>query len=165
MIRIHITFDIAVDRLLGHEGNYVNNPNDPGGETKFGISKRSYPKLDIRNLTREDAIAIYKRDFWDPISLSVPDSVKYQMFDFAVNSGIDNAIRALQRAIGVSDDGHWGPISNGTAESIPESDMLMLMIAERLDWMTYRSNWQDASKGWTRRMAKNLKYAAADNEV
>ena len=160
-----ITFLTSVNRVLGHEGNYVNNPNDPGGETNWGISKRSYPQLDIRNLSREDAIAIYERDFWNPIKLSVPDSVKYQMFDFAVNSGIDNSIRALQRAIGVSDDGHWGSISDGTAQSTAESDMLMLTVAERIDFMTKRSNWQYAGKGWSRRMAQNLRYAAQDNEV
>ena len=50
-----LTFDTAFDRLIGHEGGYVNNPADPGGETKYGISKRSYPSLNIANLTREMA--------------------------------------------------------------------------------------------------------------
>src|SRR5690606_28008981 len=54
-------FRRAVEVVLKHEGGYVNNPSDPGGETKYGISKRSYPELDIANLTQEDAIAIYYR--------------------------------------------------------------------------------------------------------
>src|SRR5574343_326744 len=60
-----MTFDQAFDRLIGHEGGYVFDPHDPGGETKFGISKRAYPALDIAALTLADAKAIYRRDYWD----------------------------------------------------------------------------------------------------
>lgn len=159
-----ITFDIAFDRLINHEGGYVNNPTDPGGETKWGISKRSYPQLDIRNLSRDDAKQIYLKDFWIVVG-GVHDSVFFQLFDFAVNSGIDNAIRGLQRAINVADDGHWGPHSQSVAATVSESDMLMLVIAERLDFMRKCKNWKDASGGWAARIASNLRYAATDNEV
>uniref|UniRef100_UPI0039E582BF glycosyl hydrolase 108 family protein n=1 Tax=Klebsiella pneumoniae TaxID=573 RepID=UPI0039E582BF len=60
-------FDDLIGRVLGHEGGYVNDPRDPGGETQFGISKRAYPNVDIKGLTRETAISIYKRDFWDRV--------------------------------------------------------------------------------------------------
>ena len=49
------TFDQVIDRVLAHEGGYVNDPDDPGGETKYGISKKAYPKIDIKNLTKEEA--------------------------------------------------------------------------------------------------------------
>lgn len=158
-------FDIAFDRLLkpGHEGGYVNNPKDPGGETKFGISKRSYPHLNIKNLTREDVYKIYKEDFWDRIYADkLPNSVSFQLFDFAVNSGIGTAIRYFQRALNVADDGWWGPISQKAAESFSEADMILNLNAERLDFMTRLSNWENASRGWTRRIAQNLKYGATD---
>ena len=58
--QMNLNFEDAFDRLISHEGGYVNDPLDPGGETKFGISKRSYPTLDIAALTREDARAIYR---------------------------------------------------------------------------------------------------------
>lgn len=58
-------FEEAVEFVLAYEGGYVNDPNDPGGETNFGISKRAYPNVDIKNLTREDVIDIYRRDYWD----------------------------------------------------------------------------------------------------
>ena len=64
-----MNFDIAFDRLMGHEGGLVDHPNDPGGLTKFGISQRSYPNIDIRKLTREDSKAIYRRDFWSRASM------------------------------------------------------------------------------------------------
>jgi lysozyme family protein len=57
-------FDDLIGRVLTHEGGYVSDPRDPGGETRFGIAKRSYPNVDIKALTRDDAIAIYRRDFW-----------------------------------------------------------------------------------------------------
>lgn len=157
-------FDNAFDRLIGHEGGYVNNPKDPGGETNWGISKRSYPNLDIKKLTREDARKIYRRDFWDRIKADkLPDGVAFQVFDFAVNSGIETAIRYLQRTVNVADDGYWGPISQAAADKMDESDMIMLLNAERLDFMTRLKNWDTFSKGWARRIAKNLKYGAEDS--
>lgn len=160
-----LTFDQAFDRLIGHEGGYVNHPNDPGGETKFGISKRSYPSLNIANLSREMAKAIYLKDFWMPLGEEAHPAIKYQAFDFAVNSGIQTAIRKLQQAIGVADDGVFGPASRARLASLPVSDVLMLYNAERLEFYTKLSTWSDFGKGWSRRVAKNLRYAVMDNEV
>lgn len=159
-----MTFDDCFTRLLGHEGQYVNNPRDPGGETNWGISKRSYPNVDIKNLTRGQAREIYMRDFWLRINADkLQDGVAYQLFDFAVNSGIETAVRYFQRAVGVADDGHWGPASQAAADVMSESDQIMLLNAERLDYMTRLSNWPDASKGWSRRIAGNLRYGAQDS--
>lgn len=157
-------FEDAFDRLIGHEGGYVNNPADPGGETNWGISKRSYPTVDIKNLSRWAAADIYRRDFWDQVHAdALPDGVVFQLFDFAVNSGISTAIRYLQRAVGVADDGHWGPISQAALQKYSESDLIMLLLAERLDFMTRLSNWPDASRGWARRIANNLRFGAEDS--
>ncbi|MFS8082999.1 MAG: glycosyl hydrolase 108 family protein, partial [Ginsengibacter sp.] len=60
-------FDAAVDSVLGEEGGYVNNPADPGGETQWGISKRAFPDVDIKALTRDAAKALYKAHYWDPL--------------------------------------------------------------------------------------------------
>lgn len=160
-----ITFDICFDRLIGHEGGYVNDPNDPGGETNWGISKRSYPILDIVNLTREDSKAIYLRDFWMRVRADrLPGSVAYQLFDFAVNSGCDTAIRHLQKSVGVADDGYWGPISQMAADKMSESDMIMSLCGQRLMFMTGLSNWKYHGKGWARRIASNLLMAVGDTE-
>lgn len=157
-------FDTAFDRLIGHEGGYVNDPNDPGGETKWGISKRAYPHLDIKNLTREDARAIYRRDFWQRIRADkLADGVAFQLFDFAVNSGVETSIRYLQRALGVADDGHWGAVSQAAADASSESDLILLLNAERLDYMTRLKNWPDHGRGWARRIAGNLRYGAIDS--
>lgn len=159
-----MNFNDAFERLLGHEGGYSNDPSDPGGETNWGISKRSYPTVDVKNLQRWDAEAIYRRDFWDKINAEkLPDGAAFQLFDFAVNSGIETSVRYFQRAIGVADDGHWGPISQAAVDSKSESDLIMLVLAERLDFMTKLKNWPDASRGWARRIANNLRYGAKDS--
>ena len=158
-------FNTAFDRTLSHEGHYTDGKDDPGGETNWGISKRAYPNIDIRNLTREGAREIYKRDFWDRIGLedNVPDGVTYQLFDFAVNSSIETTIRYFQRALGVADDGHFGPVSYAAMRKATETDMIMRLNAERLDYMTRLKNWSINSKGWTRRIANNLRYGAEDS--
>ena len=159
-----MTFDTMFDRLLGHEGGYSNDPADPGGETNWGISKRSYPNIDIKNLTRDGAKQIYRRDFWDRIhGERLHDGVAFQVFDFAVNSGIETAVRYLQRALRVADDGDWGPESQKAANATPESDQILRLNAERLDYMTRLKNWPHAGKGWARRIAGNLRYGALDS--
>lgn len=156
-------FNTAFDRLLGNEGGYSNNPNDPGGETNWGISKRSYPHVDIRNLTRDGAKAIYLADFWNRIHADeLPQGAVFQAFDFAVNSGIETAVRKLQRAVGVADDGHWGPVTHAAALALSPTDMIMLLNAERIEFMTSLSNWKDAGRGWMRRIAADLRYGAID---
>ena len=89
----------AVSRVLKDEGGFVDNGADPGGETKFGISKRSYPHLDIRNLTRDDAIEIYFRDWWERLHFDqLPAGIAGKVFDLAVNMGAHAAFVCLQRA-------------------------------------------------------------------
>jgi lysozyme family protein len=154
-----------LDRLLGHEGRYVNDINDPGGETNWGISKRSYPHLDIAALTRDAAAQIYWTDFWTKVEADkLPAGITYQLFDFAVNSSPNTAVRYFQRAIGVADDGDFGPHSRAAAARTSESDMVMALNAERLDFMTRLKNWQHHGKGWARRIAGNLKYGVADTD-
>ena len=160
-----LTFEQAFDRLVDHEGGYVFNVNDPGGETKFGISKRSYPLLNIKTLDIESAKAIYLKDFWKPLGDDAHPSIKFQAFDFAVNSGIQTALRKLQRVIGVADDGHFGPVSRKALNAMPVSDVLMLYLAERLDFMARLTTWDSFGRGWARRIVKDLRYAALDNEV
>ena len=158
-----MNFNDAINRTLKIEDGYVNDPNDPGGETKWGISKRSYPLLNIKDLTRQEAIAIYQQDFWRVIHAdALYDSIAYQSLDFAVNSGIGTAIRYLQRALGVADDGHWGPTTAAAAKSMSEGDQLLRLNAERLDFMRKLNGWKNFGSGWAGRIAQNLRYAAED---
>lgn len=157
-------FTMMFTRLLGNEGGYSTNPKDPGGETNWGISKRSYPALDIAGLTQHHAMQIYYDDFWTPLKLDLTeDGIAWQLFDFAVNSGIQTAIRAYQRALNVADDGHFGPTSLNAAQMMSEADQIMRILAERLEYMTKTNGWATFGKGWANRVATNLRYGALDS--
>ena len=159
-----MNFETAIERILAHEGGYVNNPRDPGGETQWGISKRSYPAVDIRALTRDGAKAIYERDFWRPVVSTVADgALQYQLLDAAVNHGMGNAVRFLQRAVGVADDGHWGPMSGAALSRMSAADAHLLFMAERFEFWAKLSAFDAFGRGWTRRGAQNLRYLAKDN--
>lgn len=158
-----MNFDQAFDRLIGNEGGYVNNPADPGGETQWGISKRAYPNVNIRDLTREQAKAIYRRDVWQRASLDqFAPALAFQVFDAAVNHGVTGAIMMLQRAAGVADDGHVGPLSIEAIKAKPAPVLVMLFVAERIDFWTKLSTWVAFGKGWARRAAADLRYGAGD---
>jgi len=94
-------FQTAISVVLAHEGGYVNNPADPGGETNFGISKRSYPNVDIANLTVDQATAIYLRDFWQPYGYDsiINDDCATKIFDTAVNIGNSRSFKFTQQAL------------------------------------------------------------------
>ena len=91
----HLTkFNQIIDKVLKHEGGYVNDPNDPGGETNYGISKRAYPNVDIKNLTIDGAKEIYKKDYWDKTKVeSVPERLRYIYFDMCVNMGMRRLLK------------------------------------------------------------------------
>jgi lysozyme family protein len=150
-----MNFDTAFEKLIGHEGGYSNNPHDPGGETKFGISKRSYPALDIAALTLAEAKAIYRRDYWDRAQCDrLPPDLAFDLFDAAVNSGIGQAIRWLQRSVGVADDGYVGPLTLGALTRDGDLSAVQARFnGHRLAFMTSLSTWQTFGKGWARRIA------------
>lgn len=159
-----MNFDQAFDRLMSNEGGYVFNIQDEGGETNWGIAKRSYPTVDIKNLTREGAKAIYLRDFWLAGKMDQFDAaIGFQVFDAAVNHGIGNAIRMLQKAASVADDGHIGDITVAAIKAKSVTDMLMLFIAFRIRFWTKLSTWSTFGKGWANRSADDLVYAAMDS--
>lgn len=158
-----MNFDIAFDRLIGHEGGYVNDPRDPGGETNWGISKRAYPNVDIKNLTQSQAREIYRKDYWGRMMCDQYDgAIGFQLFDIAVNSGTGRAARLLQRAVGATEDGVIGAQTVGKVRAMAVSKVLMRLNAERLEFMASLPGWPGFGKGWARRVADNLRYAAGD---
>jgi hypothetical protein len=135
---VAVTFDLAFERLIGHEGKFTDVRADRGnwtsgkvgvGElkgTKYGISAMSYPMLDIKSLTLAQAKAIYQRDFWDRAGADEYDgAIGYQVFDAAVNHGIENSVRFLQRAVRVADDGYIGPYTLKAVKAMSVTDVLM----------------------------------------
>ncbi|WP_109859537.1 glycoside hydrolase family 108 protein [Aggregatibacter segnis] len=165
-----LSFQQIFDRLIGHEGGYVNDPQDPGGETNWGVTKRTAQANgytgNMKTMTRQQAYEIYRRAFWLRYNCEqMPDAVAYQFFDAAVNHGFGNASRMLQRAVGVLDDGIIGKYSLEAINRNPISDTLMVLNGERLNFYTRLKNFDRFGKGWVNRVAQNLRYGAQDNEV
>lgn len=157
-------FDQAFDILIGHEGGYVNDPNDPGGETKYGISKAAYPDVDIADLTEDQAKAIYKSDYWDKLSLdTAAPQLALIVFDAAVNNGVGAATKFLQTGLGVTADGVFGSESQAALAAVT-GDKISSVIADthgaRIFDMAGLSTWSKFGKGWSKRLAQ-LPYQAA----
>src|ERR1700687_938428 len=92
-------FRVSLQFTLKWEGGYVNSPSDPGGETKWGISKRAYPNLDIANLTADQASCIYTQDDWLKAGCdNLPLPYCTVVFDSAVNDGVSTATGWLRQA-------------------------------------------------------------------
>jgi len=154
-----MSFDRAFAKTLQHEGGYTNNPTgqDPGGETKYGISKRSYPDVDIGGLTVEDAKRIYRRDFWDALRLDeLPELVGETVFDAAVNSGRRAAVLWLQKAIGVEADGVLGPKTIAATKAADVTVTVMRFNGQRLAFLADLRTWNVFGRGWAKRVAANL---------
>ena len=124
-------FAFVVEDLEGGD-TVTNDPADPGGLTKWGISQRAHPALDIANLTREQALDIYTRDYWhrcrcDELSLGAL-GVALMVFDSAVNLGTGAAAKLLQRAVNVSVDGVLGPTTMAAARSMPARELIEALL-------------------------------------
>lgn len=169
-------FETAFTRLIGSEGGYSDDKNDPGnwtggrvgvGElkgTKFGIAANTYPDIDIKNLTLDQAKALYYRDWWLKVGADEIDpAIVFQLWDFAVNAGMSTAKRALQRAANVPDDGQIGPRTLAAIKACSATDLLMRFNAQRLRYYTALSTFPTYGKGWVNRVANNLDYAAQDS--
>lgn len=125
-------FDVAIRHVLKWEGGYSNNSKDPGGETNYGISKKSYPDVDIKHLTLEEAKQIYKRDYWKFGGIN-DQPLATKALDFSVNLGASVAIRTLQKALnaqgaGLAEDGRFGPMTCKACNTYPVLTTLNLLI-------------------------------------
>lgn len=157
-------FNTFIDRVLSHEGGYVFDKRDPGGETNWGISKRSYPAVDIKRLTRAQAVEIYRRDFWLAQQCDkLPPAIAFQLLDAGINHGPGNAIRWLQAAAGTAQDGALGPLTLAAVRRADQNDLLLRFNAARLDFYASLSTFATFGRGWVRRVAANLRHASGDN--
>jgi lysozyme family protein len=153
-----MNFDEAFHLLLGHEGGFVDHPSDPGGATRWGVTERVARANGYTGSMRELPVIvakdIYRKDYWTPIRADeLPALIRYDVFDAAVNSGNGQAIRWLQRALGVADDGRIGPITLQAARQANAEAVKRRMLAARLRFMTDLSTWPSFGRGWARRVA------------
>lgn len=156
--------DQGIRHVLRAEGGYVNNPKDPGGETNYGISKRAHPDVDIRNLTPDQAVDIYVREYWQPLGLNqIPAPLAVLVFDMGVNAGPDRAVRLLQERVGgITVDGILGPMTAGAVTGWYQRhdyDALRWYTEARLDFYESLSTYRTFGKGWRKRSLQLLMVA------
>jgi len=151
------SFDEIIEIVLEHEGGYVNDPDDPGGETNFGIAKRSHPDVDIANLTKEGAKEIYKSEYWDKNKVeSLPEQLRHIYFDMCVNQGRGRAVRIMQRAAnakgaGLKVDGGMGPVTIEAMKGLEIDRVRAYRVKYYADLVTRKPDLEKFYFGWFRR--------------
>ena len=154
-------FEAALHQVLRHEGGYVDHPADPGGATKYGITravlaawrKAEVSKADMRALTSAQAGEIYHARYWQAVRADeLPQGLDFAMFDFAVNSGPSRAIRFLQAVLGVEADGQLGPTSMAALKQNSPEMLIMALSARRRAFLERLPGFAVFGRGWSRRV-------------
>lgn len=149
--------------ILKNEGGYVDNPADPGGATNLGCTKATWEayvghevtKDDIKALTPNDVMPLYKKNYWDRISGDLlPSGVDYAVFDFAINSGVSRAAKTLQSVLGVTADGQIGPGTLAALETTNARDVATSVCEARLSFLQSLPTYGNFGKGWSRRVSE-----------
>ncbi len=155
------TLTTALDLMFGHEGGYVNNPKDTGGATKYGITHKtlaahrgvaSVTPAQVKALTKEEATEIYVKSYWTQSGGDLlPVGIDFMAFDYGVNSGPAQAVKSLQRVVGVKADGIVGS-QTVAAVSAYKGDLIRAYAAERLRFMRTLKTWPVFGRGWQKRV-------------
>jgi lysozyme family protein len=156
----------AIRLILKHEGGFVNHPKDPGGATNKGITIATFRRYikpggtvaDLKNLTEEQAVIVYKRQYWDRVVADLlPAGVDYTVADFAVNSGPSRAARELQKIVGAVADGKVGPNTLAAVEAMSPTEIINKLNDRRLVFMQSLKGgrmWKTFGRGWARRVSE-----------
>lgn len=153
-----MNFDQAFQKVLGFEGDYSDHPADPGGKTRYGITEEvartAGYRGDMKELPIDLAKRIYKEEYWTPVRAEeLPIGIRYIMFDAAVNSGVTQSIKWIQRASGVKPDGIFGPVTMSAVSQMGADTLRMRLLAQRLRFLAALPNWPAFGRGWASRVA------------
>tara|TARA_R110000851_G_scaffold153136_1_gene295068 strand:- start:97 stop:609 length:513 start_codon:yes stop_codon:yes gene_type:complete len=163
-------FEQCMGWLLEHEGGYVNHPSDPGGETNLGVTRAVYEQYagrqvmdgEMEGLTHDDVYPIYKENYWDRVrGDDLPSGVDWAVFDWGVNSGTSRAAKALQRIIGVEQDGGIGPMTLQAIAEMEPADIIEQMHHMRDGFYRSLSTFDTFGRGWIRRNDETKEQALA----
>jgi len=150
-------FEDIIEVVLEHEGGYVNDPKDPGGETNFGIAKRSHPDVDIANLTKDGAKEIYKEHYWVKNKVeSLSEELRHIYFDMCVNQGRGRAVKILQqtanaKGAGLKVDGGMGPMTIRAMDGVELDRVRAYRVKYYADLVTRKPDLERFYFGWFRR--------------
>jgi|TARA_R110000824_G_scaffold5594_2_gene25787 lysozyme family protein len=164
-------FEQCMGWLLEHEGGYVNHPSDPGGETNLGVTRAVYEQYagrqvmdgEMQGLTHDDVYPIYKENYWDRVrGDELPSGVDWSVFDWGVNSGTSRSAKALQRIVGVEQDGGIGPMTLQAVAEMEEAEIIEQMHYVREKFYRSLSTFDTFGKGWLRRNDETKEQALHD---
>lgn len=156
-------FAEALQKLLAHEGGFVNHPSDPGGMTNLGVTKAVWEEWvghpvdekQMRALTPVTVAPLYRAKYWDKIKGDdLPEGVDYTVFDAAVNSGPGRAAKWLQGCVGVEQDGGIGPKTLAAVAAFDPKVLVEDYAKRRLSFLMDLPHWGTFGKGWSRRVAE-----------
>ena len=158
----------CLETILHHEGGYVNHPEDPGGETNLGVTKRVYEEFggtkDMKDLTVEDVEPIYKKNYWDRVKADqLPSGLDLCVFDFGVNAGTGRSAKYLQGMVGATKDGAIGPATLAKVKEFVSMEGVGGAIAEfqhrRQGYYEGLKTFGTFGRGWTRRVTETTQLA------
>ncbi len=160
-----MTFDKAFSLVVGSEGGFVNDQDDNGGATKYGVTigtlsdwrGKSVTVDDVRNLSIDEAMSIYKKRYWDAMRCDdLPNWIRLLAFDSSINSGVKLASTWLQNAVGAKPDGSIGPVTLGMLSLSSPEKAIPDFMAQRLLLMAGHSDFKKFGKGWFRRVVLKI---------
>lgn len=161
-------YDKCLETILHHEGGYVNHPEDPGGETNMGVTKRVYEDFggtkDMKDLEFDDVAPIYKQNYWDRVKGDqLPIGLDLCVFDFGVNAGTGRSAKYLQALIGTTVDGGIGPNTlkavDAYVEEVGIEETIRGFQQKRQDFYESLDTFKTFGKGWTRRVDETTELA------
>ena len=158
-------FNWIIKFVLDAEGGYDNDPDDPGGETKYGIDKRSHPDVNIKELTIEEAKDIYFTEYWTKFKCEqFTEPVGEVYFDCCVNTGAKQSNKFVQRAVGTEADGIIGPKTLAAVKTKDPNVLANAIIGQRQkfyeDLAYNKASLKKFLKGWTNRNNNLRNYIA-----
>lgn len=154
-------FDKSLVKVLEHEGGYVFHPEDPGGETNLGVTKRVYDNWiaendlmvkDMQDITVDDVMPIYKKNYWLKAKCDqLPIGIDYVIFDMSVNHGVSRAAKFLQGVVGADQDGVIGSKTLAMVDKMEQSDIIEALCLEREDFYRNLKTFNTFGNGWLNR--------------
>jgi len=155
-------FDQAFRILIGHEGKFVNDPDDRGGATKYGVTQKTLSAWrgrpvsvdDVKNLELREAMDIFRQQYWDAVKADrLPSGVDFCVADMAYNSGPGKAAQVLQKALGIKVDGVVGAFTLDAAKKVNAVDLINRFCDARMAFLKTTYGWAKYKNGWTNRVA------------
>lgn len=159
------TYEQVMRWVVVSEGGWVNDPDDAGGETNYGVTHKTYDAWrksqglhtrSVKQITQTEVARIYKANYADMVRYDeLPAGVDYAVLDFAINSGVSRAVKFVQRIVGTQQDGIMGSKTLSAVDAYDAQKLITELCEARWTFMKRLREWDTFGRGWTRRVMGN----------